>query len=39
MVVHMKEAHSLGIQGRGVPQDADLLGGLLVAQDRIWGLD
>ena len=39
MVFHMKDAHSLGIQGQGVPQDADLLGGLLVAQDQNWGLD
>ena len=39
MVFHMKDAHSLGIQGRGVPQDADLLGDLLVAQDQNWGLD
>ena len=39
MVVHMKDAHSLGIQGQEVPQDADLLGGLLVAQDQNWGLD
>jgi hypothetical protein len=39
MAVHMKDAHSLGIQGQEVPQDADLLGGLLVAQDQNWGLD
>ena len=39
MVVHMKDAHSLGIQGQEVPQDADLLEDLLVAQDQNWGLD
>ena len=39
MVVHMKDAHSLGIQDQGVPRDVDLLGVLLVAQDQNWGLD
>jgi len=39
MVFHMKDAHSLGIQDRGVLQDADLLGDLLVDRDQNWGLD
>ena len=39
MVFHMKDAHSLGIQDRGVLQDADLLGDLLADRDRNWGLD
>ena len=39
MVFHMKDAHSLGIQGRGVLQDVVLPGGLLVGQDQSWVLD
>lgn len=39
MVSHMKDAHSLGIQGQGVPQDGDLPGGPLVGQGQSWVLD